>query len=238
MPGSLLLSHALLQRGFLVETVDGQIYLTNNAYVRHDLDLQLLHTLLEQAQITCNVPGRTHARCTSQHLYAHIGPDCAISDTQYTSLFQPEHCARESFRSTWRPTGQQQFYRRSTACKLPLSQLDAHIGLLVKALSAVGTYTACSCAGRPGEPLYVQFDDDINSRWATQLLAYARRDGLALPDMQIAGLLLCEREASCKSADRRLDEVRTQAIALGEYLYLKREGIRRERLKKASLFKK
>jgi hypothetical protein len=34
MPGSLLLSHALLQRGFLVETVDGQIYLTNNAYVR------------------------------------------------------------------------------------------------------------------------------------------------------------------------------------------------------------
>ena len=44
MPGSLLLSHALLQRGFLVETVDGQIYLTNNAYVRHDLKLPLLNT--------------------------------------------------------------------------------------------------------------------------------------------------------------------------------------------------
>jgi prolyl-tRNA synthetase len=55
-----------------------------------------------------------------------------------------------------------------------------------KALQS-GTYTACSCAGRPGKPLYVQFDDDINSRWATQLLAYARRDGLVLPDMQIAG---------------------------------------------------
>lgn len=49
MPGSLLLSHALLQRGFLVETVDGQIYLTNNAYVRHDLKLPLLNTRLEQA---------------------------------------------------------------------------------------------------------------------------------------------------------------------------------------------
>ncbi len=49
MPDSLLLYCALLQRGFLVETVDGQIYLTNNAYVRHDLELPLLNTRLEQA---------------------------------------------------------------------------------------------------------------------------------------------------------------------------------------------
>ena len=48
-PDFLFLSHTLLQRGFLVETVDGQIYLTNNAYVRHDLKLPLLNTRLEQA---------------------------------------------------------------------------------------------------------------------------------------------------------------------------------------------
>jgi len=48
-PDFLLLSQTLLQRGFLVETVDGQIYLTNNAYVRHDLKLPLLNTRLEQA---------------------------------------------------------------------------------------------------------------------------------------------------------------------------------------------
>ena len=226
---SLLLSDALLQRGFLVETVDGQIYLTNNAYVRHDLDLQFLRTRLEQAHIPCNTPSSADPYHAKQHLYACIGPDGPISDAQHASLFQPEHCARESYRSAWWPSGWQQFSRRNTACKLPLSTLDAHIGLLVKALSAVGAYTACSCAGRPGRPLYVEFDDHINSRWAAQLLARARRDGLALPDMQIAGPLLREREASCNSVDRRLDEVRAQAIALGAYLYQEREGIRGER---------
>jgi len=241
---STLLSSALLDRGFLIETNGQDIYLTDNAFlsddhggsrrrqqVGHDqADSEFLREMLAQLDLG----GLKKTPSTSLPLRLEAGDQC-LAPWQVAQLFGSWHVQRESGGNLIdaRPSN---FKRRAHGQKISVAVLDTHIALLVKGLSAAGCFTYSACEGHENHaatralPLHVGLVGQINTAWALQLLADAKRAGIITPDLSIQGDMLRESQASVESEQRDLGKVRNQAITLGRYLYIHRLRLRSERL--------
>lgn len=92
------------------------------------------------------------------------------------------------------------FKRRAHGQKISVAVLDTHIALLVKGLSASGCFTYSACEGHENHavtralPLHVGLVGQINTAWALQLLADAKRAGIITPDLSIQGDMLWESQ--------------------------------------------
>lgn len=236
-----LLSDALLERGFLVEAKDGQVFLTSNAWLKGyctDDDFLRQLTQIEAWQVDADqnerfgFDQRTHDK---PHLYACLGSDYPIDTQRYKALFKQEHY--QGYRDKNLPCRFDDldlFTRYDCAPKVPLRVLDAHMALLVKALGAVGCWTSHCCAGRVrGQypiPLHLEFNSPINARWAAYLVEKAQSAGLKLPDLSTdLRWGIKETERSFQSPQRSLLAPRKQAINLGKFIYQNRMQFRAQR---------
>lgn len=241
---SSFLSSALLDRGFLIETIGQDIYLTDNAYLydynggsRHSLhvgrdqaDSEFLRELLEELDL--GGLKKTSSAILPLRLDAH---DQRLTPWQVEKLFCSRHVQRESGGNLFevRPNN---FKRRVYGQKISVAVLDTHIALLVKGLSAVGCFTYSACEGHENHamwgnrPLHVGLIREANLAWAEQLLADANMAGIETPDLYIQGDMLREVQVSLDSEQRDLHKVRQQAVALGRYLYTNRQQLRTKRL--------
>lgn len=234
----ILLSTALLDRGFLVEKVYDDIYLTDNACLyarivgpdnrRLRSDQELLTSTLQQLDLgsllPCEMPGRA-ARLSA--------PDQPLSPQQLELLFSPRHVRQEAGYARWEAR-LKVLKKRQHVAKVYLEALDTHIALLVKALSAASCATWSSCDGHDkgrAHPLHVSFVGPVNLAWAQYLFASALSAGLDFPDLQFnQDEELSETESSLQSPQRDLRRVREQAIRLGRFIYENRLKFRAERL--------
>ncbi|POF41209.1 hypothetical protein B0D71_18430 [Pseudomonas laurylsulfativorans] len=238
------LSSALLDRGFLIETVGQDIYLTDNAYLHdyksgsrlslpagHDQsDSEFLREMLEQLDLG----GLKRTSSANRPLRLDAG-DQRLVPWQVEKLFCSRHVQRESGGNLFevRPSN---FKRRMHGQKISVAVLDTHVALLVKGLSAVGCFTYSACEGHENHamwgntPLHVGLISEANMAWAAQLLADANMAGIETPDLLIQGDMLREDQVSVDSEQRDLHKVRQQAVALGRYLYSHRQQLRSKRL--------
>lgn len=239
-----MLSSALLDRGFLVETIGRDIYLTDNAYLgsqgshyrhihladRDQTDLELLRELLEQLELG----SLRRTSSTDRPLRLDV-QDRRLAPWQVEKLFCSRHVRRESG-GNLREDRPSSFKRCMHGQKVSLALLDTHVALLAKGVSAAGCSTYSACEGHENHdvlgnlPLHVGLFGEINVAWARQLLASAHAAGVLTPDLHIQGDMLRECQASVGSERRELVKVRQQAIALGRYLYAHRQRLRAERL--------
>jgi hypothetical protein len=238
------LSSALLDRGFLIETVGQDIYLTDNAYLHdyksgsrlslpagHDQsDSEFLREMLEQLDLG----GLKRTSSANRPLRLDAG-DQRLAPWQVEKLFCSRHVQRESGGNLFevRPSN---FKRRMHGQKISVAVLDTHVALLVKGLSAVGCFTYSACEGHENHavtdrlPLHVGLVGEVSTAWALQLLAEANMAGIETPDLLMQGDMLRENQASVASEQRDLHKVRQQAVALGRYLYNHRQQLRSKRL--------
>ena len=238
------LSSALLDRGFLIETIGQDIYLTDNAYLHdyksssrlslqggHDqADSDFLRKMLEQLDL-----GGLKKTSSANRPLRLDACDQRLAPWQVDKLFRSRHVRQESGYNLFeaRPSN---FKRRVHGQKISVAVLDTHIALLVKGLSAVGCFTYSACEGHENHavtgslPLHVGLVGEASTAWALQLLADANMAGVVMPDLHIQGDMLRERQASVDSEQRDLEKVRQQAVALGRYLYTHRQRLRSKRL--------
>ena len=238
------LSSALLDRGFLIETIGQDIYLTDNAYLHdyksssrlslqggHDqADSDFLRKMLEQLDL-----GGLKKTSSANRPLRLDACDQRLAPWQVDKLFRSRHVRQESGYNLFeaRPSN---FKRRVHGQKISVAVLDTHIALLVKGLSAVGCFTYSACEGHENHsmwgnrPLHVGLIREANLAWAEQLLADANMAGIETPDLHIQGDMLREVQVSVESEQRDLHKVRQQAVALGRYLYTNRQQLRTKRL--------
>ena len=238
------LSSALLDRGFLVETIGQEIYLTDNAYL-HDYNdrsrrsLQIGHDQADSeflremlGQLDLGGLKKTSFATRPLRLDAH---DQRLVSWQVDKMFSSRHVRQESGYNLFEARASN-FKRRVHGQKISVAVLDTHIALLVKGLSAVGCFTYSACEGHEYHavtgslPLHVGLVGEGSIAWALQLLADAKMAGIELPDLHIQGDMLRELQASVGSEQRDLEQVRRQAVALGRYLYTNRHRLRSKRL--------
>lgn len=238
------LSSALLDRGFLIETVGQDIYLTDNAYLHdyksgsrrslqggHDqADSEFLREMLEQLDL-----GGLKKTSSGNRPLRLDACDQRLAPWQVAKLFRSQHVQQESGYNLFqaRPSN---FKRREHGQKISVAVLDTHIALLVKGLSAAGCFTYSACEGHENHavtgrlPLHVGLVGEVSTAWALQLLAEASMAGIETPDLLMQGDMLRENQASVASEQRDLHKVRQQAVALGRYLYSHRQQLRSKRL--------
>lgn len=233
------LSAALLARGFLVELVDDDIYLTDNAYLprskyssswRFPDDEDFLTATLHRLDLGTLIRTGDSARP-----FRLSQPEQTLNDQKLTSLFTYQHVSS----GVLYPYGADDsdvFRARVHGPKMPTASLDSHVALLVKALSAVGCFTHSSCDGHPnkviGSPLRVSLAGEISTEWARYLINQAIGAGVHLPDLLVAehedysGTITTEQYVAAK----RLVCTRRQAIELGWFLYNNRFLLRQQRI--------
>jgi len=234
------LSAALLARGFLVELVDDEIYLTDNAYLSRDEsnsrsrfpdDAAFLAKTLTRLNLGALVKTSQLARP-----FKLTQTDQYLNTQQLTALFTYKHVwLKDQY-----PYGADDpylFQKSIHGFKVPIACLDPHVALLVKALSAVGCFTYSSCDGYhiggpygPPSYLFIAFAGEINTAWAQHIFNHALAAGVQLPDIEICydvylEYILTERYPT----DRQLINVRRQLIGLGQYVYTNRLWLRGQR---------
>lgn len=236
------LSAALLARGFLVDLVGDDIYLTDNAYLprskyssswRFPDDEDFLTATLQRLDLGTLIRTGDSARP-----FRLSQPEQILDDQKLTSLFTHHHVSS----GVLYPYGADDsdvFRVRAHGLKMPTASLDSHVALLVKALSAVGCFTHSSCDGYQVDgpygcptPLYVSLAGEISTEWARYLISQAIGAGAHLADLFIAehedysGTITTEEDVAAK----RLACTRRQAIELGWFLYNKRFLLRQQRI--------
>jgi hypothetical protein len=234
------LSAALLARGFLVELVDEEIYLTDNAYLlrgkrncrcRFPDDAGFLAETLVRLDLGVLVE-------TSQPAmpFKLSESDQHLSTQQLTALFTYKHVwLKDQF-----PYGADDTYlfqKKIHGSKVPTACLDPHVALLVKALSAAGCFTYSSCDGyhiggpygKPSE-LFIAFAGKINTAWAQYIFNHAMEAGAQLPAIEVCYDLYLEYVLTERySTDRKLVSARKQFIELGRHIYTNRLLLRGQR---------
>lgn len=236
------LSAALLARGFLVDLVDDEIYLTDNACLSqskysynwrcHD-DWGFLTATLRRLRLGTLIRTGESARP-----FKLSQPEQVLNEQKLTSLFTYQHVPSRPLY----PDGADDpdvFRERLYGLKIPIAGLDSHVALLVKALSAVGCFTYSSCDGYQvdgpyGSPasLYVSLAGEVSTEWARYLINQAISAGAYLPDLLIAehedysGTITTEQDV----AATRLACTRRQAIELALFIYNNRFLLRQQRI--------
>ncbi|MFG3454864.1 hypothetical protein [Stutzerimonas stutzeri] len=236
------LSTALLARGFLVDLVDEEIYLTDNACLSqskysynwrcHD-DWGFLTATLRRLRLGTLIRTGESARP-----FRLSQPEQVLNEQKLSSLFTYQHVPSRPLY----PDGADDpdvFRERPYGLKIPIAGLDSHVALLVKALSAVGCFTHSSCDGYQldgpyGSPasLYVSLAGEISTEWARYLINQAISAGANLPDLFIAehedysGTITTEEDV----AATRLACTRRQAIELALFIYNNRFLLRQQRI--------
>lgn len=233
------LSAALLARGFLVDLVDDDIYLTDNAYLprskyssswRFPDDEDFLTATLQRLDLGTLIRTGDSARP-----FRLSQPEQVLDDRKLTSLFTYQHVS-SGVLYPYRADDLDFFRARVHGLKMPTAALDTHVALLVKALSAVGCFTHSSCDGYQikvvGSPLYVSLAGEISTEWARYLINQAISAGAYLPDLFIAehedysGTITAEEDV----AATRLACTRRQAIELAQFIYNNRFLLRQQRM--------
>lgn len=239
------LSAALLARGFLVEMVDNDIYLTDNAYLlrsnqrsnsRYPDDEDFLAATLQRLDL-----GTLIKTCESACPFRLSQPDQILDDQRVIALFTYPHVLSE-VQYPYGADDSNVFRSRVHGHKMPAAALDSHVALLVKALSAVGCFTLSSCDGYQSKvegqfsfpaPLYVSLAGELSTAWARYLFNQALNAGVHLPDLLLvdhedqSGTLLTEQDVRSE----KLLHARRQAIELGLFLYNNRLLLRQWRSK-------
>ena len=118
--------------------------------------------------------------------------------------------------------------------KIPLCLLEAHVALLVKALSAVGCGIWYSCEGHLNRRhVRCQLLGPIHAFWAQYLMDDAAKAGLT-PLVVIRKYhsfrLTSHNPPRCPHQQASLERTRQQAMDLGEHIYRNRFRLRDERL--------
>ncbi len=237
----MMLSAALLARGFLVELVGDDIYLTDNAYLLQNKDKRN-QAFPDDADFLAATMQRLNLGVLEKtgeptRPFRLTQPDQIIRSQDLTTLFTYKHV----WRKECYPYGAEDPYLFRTSIhgfKLPTASLDPHVALLVKALSATGCFTFSSCDGycvgdtlNGPSPLYVSLAGEINTAWAQRMFNQALDAGIQLPDLQLdrPNDYLGEFLTKEAVATRELGSVRRQAIELGRFLYINRFLFRRLR---------
>ncbi len=238
---SVNLSSALLARGFFVDLVGSDIYLTDNAYLRKTEhrakrslpdDAQFLAATLKRLGL-----GSLIETGNSALPFKLSHPDGILPAGQLLALFNYEHVRRKD-RYPYGAEDHYLFRASIHGFKIPIAALDSRIALLVKALSATGCFTFSSCDGYPIPgphdgplSLHVLLAGEINTAWAAYMLNEAIKAGLQLSllvldyDCDYLGENLTEQTL----ATRKLAGARAQAIELGRFLYRNRLLFRQQR---------
>lgn len=130
--------HLLSSRGFLLDIIDGYIYISNNS---HGDDYKFLDVLITNCEI-----GQLEMSKKEEYKYKIILNDIQ-SENNWKEIFRfsggvasGEYCNEGP---TW-----QGFIGREHGHKLAVRYLDPFIGRLVKAVSSIGFVTSASCHGR------------------------------------------------------------------------------------------
>lgn len=241
-----LLSEALLNRGFRVETQRSTILLTSEMVLPGDA--RVLQTCLRRLGLdSALTPWPVDTLPFRLRM-----PDQPLSTTDMDALFEGPHV--ESCVELPTGIGGDRFRRNRFRPRIPLTVLDPRIALLVKALSAVGCETWSSCQGRhardvrspplppvlgggscplpsaqPSVPLHMEFIDEVNAEWARHLLNDASRNGIVCEAIQVNGSALCETPQNQVVPSRDLTGLWEAAAALGRFIFHNRQRLRETR---------
>lgn len=241
-----LLSEALLNRGFLVETRRSTILLTSEMVLPGDARL-LQACLTRMGLYSALSPWPVDALP-----FRLVMPDQPLSSTDMDALFEGRHV--ESCVELPASNGVDRFRRNRFRPRVPLAALDPRIALLVKALSAVGCETWSSCQGRyardvqspplppvlggsscplpsaqPSVPLHVEIIDGVNADWARHLLNDASRNGIVCEAFHVHDSALDETPQNLFAPGRDLNRLWEAAAALGRFLFHNRQRLRETR---------
>lgn len=238
-----MLFNALLQRGFLVQKKGQNIYLTDNALMR-DLqnnffprgvasDVKFLAKMLGQMDcgnlVESDNPGLP---------YRLTAFDMELTEEQIRILYTRDAIQVETATYVWKSSWNR-FRKFPTGTKVPLIVIEPHVGLLVKALSAVGCSTWSSCEGHlKKNDLHVELLGSAHGAWANYLLEDALFKGIALRDLHVNDNCLTTLQyddaQQLGSEPRKhqlwLDATRRQAIDLGLHIYNQRVRLSQERV--------
>jgi len=217
------LSSALLARGFLVDLIGNDIFLTDNACL-HGSGPEFRRTYPSDAvflAITLSRIGLDGLSRTNDPVrpFKLIHGDQILTDSQVSTLFDHEHVQRQaSYLSDMEAP--YYFRRRLHGIKVPTSVLDPHVALLVKALSATGCFSFSSCDGHEPDgpcgtmPLEVSLVGEMSTAWAKHMLAQAAGAGIQFSELRLnyGSWCLEEHLPAAGLETRELVLVRRQAI--------------------------
>ncbi|PNG05929.1 hypothetical protein CXL00_08845 [Stutzerimonas stutzeri] len=160
-----------------------------------------------------------------------------LTDSQVSTLFDYAHVERQA---SYLTDMEEPYYfrRRQHGIKVPTSELDPHVALLVKALSATGCFSFSSCDGHEADspcgamPLQVELVGEMSSAWAKYMLDQAANAGIEFSGLRLNDCCWCleERLTAAELETRELVLIRRQAIELGQFLYSNRLRFRQERI--------
>lgn len=244
-PNSTSLSGCLLRRGFLIERIGREVYLTDNAFLGRNVeydnrrntpcDASFLRILLEK--IGC---GKLEETGDSHLPYRISVPEQPLGHRQRALLFEERPIKVEAGYNK-ADAAARIFAAHPTAKKPPLVWLETHVALLVKGLNAVGCGTWSACEGHVDRGfLHVSLMPGLHSAWGEQLVQRARQDGVPLLHLAWqresddgAMLAATPGDSQGMPGDYRrmqwLSQVREEAILLGLYLYTNRRHLRAQR---------
>ncbi|MBK59576.1 MAG: hypothetical protein CML01_12330 [Pseudomonas sp.] len=243
-----MLSSALLARGFLVDLIGKEIFLTDNACLhgsepgfRRTYPSDAVFLAITLSRIGLDGLSRTDDPVRPLKL---IHGDQMLTDSQVSALFDHKHVQRQtSYLSDMEAP--YYFRRRLHGIKVPTSVLDPHVALLVKALSAAGCFSFSSCDGHESDapcgamPLEVSLVGEMSTAWAKHMLAQAAGAGIQFSELRLnyGSWCLEEHLTAAGLETRELVLVRRQAIELGQFLYSNRLRLRQERIRWMETFR-
>lgn len=147
----------LIRRGFLIEKIEDEIFLSDNA---HPDDLRYLSFLLREYGVG----------------YIENNGSIIINDNsnKLKNIFMPVKKGTVGTESNNRSYPLVFLKTRECANKIPLCYLEANIAYYIKALSACGIYTGGCCDGNhPGcNVLYIEFDAPLYEEFHEALWDY------------------------------------------------------------------
>ncbi|HOA06575.1 MAG TPA: hypothetical protein PK419_02790 [Spirochaetota bacterium] len=171
----ILLKEVLLKRGFLVEFVDynEQIHLilSDNSYVLNNpIDKQEKRNVITDAEYLIKLCKSINLCIDLRNIqYMEILWNGIIDSEFINNLFASFVVQREMQMPYHNKTSH--FVNHVRGKKIPLSQLEPGIALLVKALSSIGIDTWSSCDGHGDKNASVCFTGELYSMWCEFVIA-------------------------------------------------------------------
>ena len=173
--------------------------------------------------------------------YELLQKDIELSNRQISTLFRWPVIRSEAFiHCSFRTM--QWFREHALTPKTPLCMLEASVAIVVKALSAVGCGVWCSCEGHLNRRhIRCELMGPVNALWANYLLEDAARagyHGLQVIRKKHNFCLVTHNPPTRPKTLESLAQARSNAIDIGQYLYLNRLRLRAERKQWLKKFRK
>ncbi|MCL6574379.1 MAG: hypothetical protein K6T88_22325 [Bacillus sp. (in: Bacteria)] len=204
------LANALKKRGFLITTMVDHIYF---GLGNSKSDLAILEEMFAELKINVKVDGRK----------IYLLKEQLIQDDLNKIVWYQARNHEVGIEERWRSW--RSFIKRKHAAKINTFTLETGVAMLVKALSATGIITYCSCDGHGKRAPFVAFYGIQNAIWFN-LLFNKVKDNFTLNyewDIKNVDRPIISFVAKSKKVKWNLQQILEDTIQIAEY-FLKESG--------------